>query len=116
MIAAVHRAGHQVAPPGRHIFRNLGRAVAVGRRGPPLEGRGLARVGRYFRHGALSPLLRLGFHFLQSDEPLRRRVEGEPHAPELAVAQGPHFDHRFFEVFTVSGITLAVHEGHVLLK
>jgi hypothetical protein len=95
MVAAVHRAGHQVPPPGRHVFRNLGRAVRVGGRGPPLKGRGLARVGRDLGDGALSSLLRLGLDLFQSDEPLRRRVEGEPHAPELAVAQGSDFYYRF---------------------
>ena len=90
--------------------------MGVGRRGPPLKGRGLARVRTNLGDGALSPLLRLGLDLFQSDQPLRRRVEGEPDPSELAVAQGSHLDHRFFEVFTVARVALPVDEGHVLFK
>jgi hypothetical protein len=90
--------------------------VGVRRRGPPLEGRGLARVGRYFRDGALSSLLRLGLDLFQSDQPLRRRVEGEPDPSELAVAQGPHLDDGLLQILGVARVALAIHKSHVLFE
>ena len=90
--------------------------MGVGRRGPPLEGRGLARVGRNLGDGPFPPLLRLGLDLLQSDEPLRRRVERQPNPAELAVAQGSHFYHSFFQILGVARVPLPVDEGHVLLK